>query len=92
MAVLLHPLEQEIIEADANQRGGDGGAEQRQPVGAAGAGDGIGQIGRDHVDRAMGEVQIIHHPEHDRQANGQQEQQHRELQGVQDLFNEEYRV
>ena len=44
-----------------------------------------GEIGADHILDAMREVDEIHHPEHERQARGDQEQQQPQLQAVQDL-------
>ena len=55
------------------------------PVMAVKAAD---QIGADHVLHAMGEIDEVHHAEHQRQPGGDQEQDEAELQAVQDLDEE----
>jgi hypothetical protein len=69
------------------QRGGDRqhGTEQE----AAGQRrEGRGEIGPDHVERAVREIDQIHDAEDQGQSRGQQEQQHADLQSVEALLNE----
>jgi hypothetical protein len=49
------------------------------------------QIGAQHVLNAVREVDEVHHPEHQRQPGRDQEQQHPELQPVEDLYEEKRR-
>ena len=50
------------------------------------------QVGADHVERAVGEVDEVHDAEHQRQAGGQQEQHDPELEPVERLFGDEDEV
>ena len=51
-----------------------------------------GEVRAHHVKRAVSEVDEIHDAEHQRQAGGQQEQHHPELQPVERLFRDENEV
>ncbi len=51
--------------------------------------EGGGEIGPQHVERAMRQIDEVHDAEDQRQAGGEQEQQQTELQAVQTLFEEE---
>ena len=52
-------------------------------------GEGRGEIGAEHVERAVRQIDEIHDAEHERQAGGKQEQQQAELQAVQALFDKQ---
>ena len=63
--------------------------EQRAEHEAAGPGrEGRGEIGADHVERAVRQVDQVHDAEDQRQPGRQQEQQHAELHAVQALLDE----
>ena len=47
------------------------------------------EIGADHVERAVRQIDEIHDPEHQRQSGREQEQQQPELQPVQELFDKQ---
>ena len=52
--------------------------------------DGVKMIfGTDHVERAVREVDHVHHAEHQREPRGEQEQHQAELQAVQGLLEDE---
>jgi hypothetical protein len=48
-----------------------------------------GEIGTDHVERAVRQIDQIHDAEHERQTSRQQKQQQAELQAVQALLDKE---
>jgi hypothetical protein len=52
------------------------------------ADEGRGEIGAEHVERAVRQVDQIHDAEDERQTRREQEQQHAELDAVEALFNE----
>ena len=63
--------------------------EDRAEHEAAGdCGEGRGEIGAEHVERAVRQIDQIHDAEDQRQPGRQQEQQHAELDAVQALFDE----
>ncbi len=51
-------------------------------------GEGGGEIGAQHVERAMRQVDEVHDAEHQRQPGGQQKQQHAQLHAVEALLDE----
>ena len=53
------------------------------------AGEGRGEVGAQHVERAVRQVDEVHDAEHQRQSGSEQEQQEPELQPVQELLEEE---
>ena len=63
--------------------------ERRAEHEAAGPGrEGGGEIGADHVERAVRQIDQVHDAEDERQPGRQQEQQQAELQSVQALLDE----
>src|SRR4029079_9682656 len=50
------------------------------------------EIGADHVERAVREVDEVHDAEHERQPRRHQKQRHAELQAVQELLEDEGEV
>jgi hypothetical protein len=73
-------LQQQAEQHRGQQRECDGGEEaSRQAV------EHHCEVGAQHVLHAMGEVDEIHHPEHESEARGHQEQQNAELQPVEQL-------
>src|SRR5439155_20048170 len=48
-----------------------------------------GEVGADHVERSMGEVDQVHDPEHEGQAGRHEEEHDAELQAVEALDDEE---
>ena len=85
-------LEQDEIEQHADRGGDQRRQRQRDPERSAELRERERHIGGEHVDRAVRQVEIVHQAEHDRQPDGEQEQQHRELQRIQNLFGEKLRV
>ncbi len=87
-AVVEMPEDQHLQQQSERQRCRQ---RQRQPQQKAAGhrGKGRRQIGADHVLDAMGEVDKVHHAEHQRQAGGDQEQDQSKLQSVEDLDQEE---
>ena len=51
-------------------------------------GEGRGEIGADHVERAVRQIDEVHDAEDQRQPRRQQEQQHAELNAVEKLLDE----
>ena len=77
---------------DFQRHAGGGGGEQREHGAehkTAGDGrEGRGEIGAQHVERAVRQVDQIHDAEDQRQPGGQQKQQHSELHAVETLLDE----
>ena len=85
----IEPAQRHHLDRHADHERGDEG-EQRPGEEAAGQRrEGGGEIGADHVERAVRQVDEIHDPEHQRQPGRKQEQQQPELQAVQALFDEQ---
>ena len=88
-ALALHVPEEHCVEHRADQRHPDRSEDERGPVGIEPAYGGQRQIRAHHVERPVREVDEVHHPEHHGQPDREQEQQHRELQAVQRLDDQE---
>ncbi len=81
------PEHHELEQQPEQQRGAEREHQRRQEA----AGDRVErdrEIGAQHVLNAVCQVDEVHDPEHQRQAGRDQEQQHAELQPVEDLDNE----
>ena len=85
MLALAKAAEQGELQHRAEQCTADQCGRQRQPERAGHAGDRIGEIGADHEQAAVREVDHAHHAEDERKAAADQEQQQPVLQSVQDL-------
>ena len=88
MVAAVKPAHGDHLDRHADQQRRDerqDGAEHE----AAGPGrEGRGEIGADHVERAVRQIDEVHDAEHERQPGRQQEQQQAELQSVQALLDE----
>ena len=78
---------QEFEQQPAQERGGERQDERRQKASGERE-EGHREIGAEHVLDAMGEIDEIHHAEHQREAGGDQEQKDAELQPVEGLNHE----
>ena len=88
MAVVVDPPQPPDLDRRADQAAQDRRDDQRRKETDELA-DGERQIGADHVDAGMGEIQHAHHAEDQRQSAGQHEQQHAVDQAV-EQGNEDY--
>ena len=88
MPVVVHAPQPPDLDRGADQPAQDRRDDQRRKE-ADELADGERQIGADHVDAGMGEIQHTHHAEDQRQAAGQHEQQHAVDQAV-EQGNEDY--
>jgi hypothetical protein len=79
----------EMFQKQAEDQRGEHRQQRRQPEIPGQVQKGEGQIGAHHVLHAVGEVDEAHHPEHQRQPGGNQEQHHAVLQAVQALDQEQ---
>src|SRR2546429_292042 len=77
-------FEREAEHAERKRRG-----EHGEPEGAGGLDDGERDVRPEHVERAVREVDDIHHPEHEREARGENEKQGAERETVQRLLEYE---
>ena len=81
--------EEEDLHHPANQRHQDRTHEQRHPeVAPEGAEDRVGQVGAEHVQRAVREVQHAQHAEDEREPGGDQPEVHRLRQADETLEEE----
>ena len=81
---LLKPL---IYEAPAGEAAGEEGMPDADPE-AAEAGARETDVGAEHIERSMRQIDEIHDPENQRQSRRQQEQDHAKLNAIQELFGE----
>ena len=77
-------LEHEAEHAERKRR-----REHREPERTSGLDDGERDVRPEHVERAVREVDDIHHPEHEREARGENEKQGAERETVQRLLKYE---
>jgi hypothetical protein len=86
VVALVEPAQHRDFEQHANRRGGENpppSPSQNEPDGRC---DGGNQVGANHVQRTVGQVDHVHDAEHQRQPGGQQEQHQAELQAVEHLL------
>jgi hypothetical protein len=88
VAVVMHAPQAPHLDRRPDQRAQDRGQDQRRKETDELA-DGEGEIGADHVDAGVGEIEHAHHAEDQRQAAGQHEQQHAVDQAI-EQGNEDY--
>ena len=86
--------EQQALDERAEERHAERRGEHRRPEPAPGTGcshctDLPGEIGADHVERAVREIEHAHDAEHQRQARGDQEQEHRRGEPAHELAEQE---
>ena len=89
VAVVEMPEDQHFQQQPERQRRRQRQQQRREQKLPVSAGEGRRQIGAQHVLHAVGEVDEVHHAEHQRQAGRDQEQQDAELQAVQRLDQEQ---
>ena len=86
-AVVEAPHRHDLEHHAGDERGGhrqhDGGDEAAGPHR-----EGRGEIGAEHVERAMRQIDQVHNAEHERQPGGQEKQQHAQLHAVEALLDE----
>ncbi len=88
MAAAVEPAEDRHLENEADGEGHGEREREASPEASGPRTEHGDEIGADHVLDAVGEVDEIHHPEHERQTCGDQEKQDAELQTVQGLDDE----
>ncbi len=88
MIAAVQPAHGDHLHRHANHERGKEG-EHRTKHEAVGPGrEGGGEIGADHVERAVRQIDQVHDAEHQRQSRRQQKQQQAKLQAVQALLDE----
>src|SRR5207302_4504123 len=81
--------QEQRLEHKTEQREGQRRDEQREPERPGELDDGERDVRTEHVEGAVGEVDHVHHPEHQREAGGEDEKQGAERETVQRLLKYE---
>ena len=89
MIAVIERAQRHDLEHDADDHRGRNGDDDRQDERARPLIDGRGEIGPQHVKRAVGQVHHVHDPEHERQPGRDEEEEDAELNAVQRLFEYE---
>ena len=88
MIAAIKPAHRNHLHRHADDQGRDQPKDDREHEAAGERREGRGEIGADHVERAVRQIHEIHDPENQRQTGRQQEQQQAELEAVQELLDE----
>ena len=81
--------QEQRLEHETEQREGSRRDEQREPERAGELDNGDGDVRTEHVEGTVGEVDHVHHPEHQREAGREDEKQGAERETVQRLLKYE---
>ena len=89
MAPIVKMAKYQNFQNEAEGEGRRHGEQQPGKKTAGELGEGDGEIGTNHILHAMGEIDEVHHPKHQRQPRRHQKQQDAELQPIQRLNNQQ---
>ena len=84
----IEALDEDLLEQEPDREGDRDAARERKPEAAGIGGDPIGEVGAEHVEGAVGEVDDAEDAEHERQPARDEEQQEPVLHPVQELDGE----
>ena len=88
MVAAVERPDRDHLQRHADQQRRDQRQQRTEHEAAGQRREGRGEIGADHVERAVRQIDQVHDAEDQRQAGRQQEQQHAELDAVEALFDQ----
>ncbi len=89
MVAPIERAQHDDLDGDADQRRRRQGEQEREHERPGPGREDRGEVGADHVERSVGEVDQVHDPEHEGQAGRHEEEHDAELQAVEALDDEE---
>ncbi len=92
VVALVERAQRDHFDQHADHQRAEQAEQHAERVGAGPLRGGHRQVGADHVERAVRQVDEVHDAEHQRQPGGHQEQHDAELQAVQQLLEDEDQV
>ena len=91
MIAPIQAAKQRQLKHEAEQRGAGDTREKPQPERIGGLRRGRDEVGANHVQRAVRQIDAVHDAKDERQPGGQQEQHEAELQAVKGLLQKQLR-
>ncbi len=88
MIAPVKPPHRDHFDGHADEEGSDEGEQGAGDKASGHRREGCGEIGADHVERAMRQVDQVHYAEDQGQPGGEQKQQHAQLHAIERLLDE----